>query len=304
MSVSSAPRPQHQRRPAEGATSAGGTDARRLAALQREFDAAATVAEPFRRASTLARVFCVADRAIVLTLDPGRAGGRRLTADGRVPLPDAGSEGLRRSALTTDLPLEPDTEEARLIRLAERRRDPGEPQRSVLATRLRLRGHAFAPVLVGDRVQALLVVDRGHTLRPPAAWPGLATFAHILGLTAERTALRARLTEISTGIQHTLTWPLGYRDARLPGSDPAPTGLMAARPAAGDDRRALTQRETDIIELIVLGCTNHEISDRLHLSPDTIKVNVTRILRKLDAANRAAAAAAYVALRCNDSSAR
>jgi DNA-binding CsgD family transcriptional regulator len=281
----------------DGATSASATEARRLAALQRDLDAAATVAELFQRASTLARVFCAADRAIVLTLDPGRLDAGRLTADRRVPLADAGSEGLRRSALATDLPLEPDTEEARLIRLAERRRDPGEAHRSVLVTRLRLRGHAFAPVLVADRVQALLVVDRGHTLRPPADWPGLAVFAHILGITAERTALRARLSQISAGIQHTLTSPLGCPDARLPESGPTPPGLMTTRAALNDDCRALTQRETDIIELIALGCTNHEISERLHLSPDTIKVNVTRILRKLDAVNRVAAAAAYVALR-------
>lgn len=55
----------------------------------------------------------------------------------------------------------------------------------------------------------------------------------------------------------------------------------------------LTDRELEILYLIANGFSNSEIASILFLSPHTIKVVVTGILRKLGARNRAQAV--YVA---------
>ncbi len=51
----------------------------------------------------------------------------------------------------------------------------------------------------------------------------------------------------------------------------------------------LTPRELEILYLIANGHSNAEIASILFLSPHTIKVIVTSILRKLNAKNRAQA---------------
>ena len=52
----------------------------------------------------------------------------------------------------------------------------------------------------------------------------------------------------------------------------------------------LTQRETDVLHYLCGGYNNKEIADFLFLSPHTIKVYVSAILRKLDVENRTLAA--------------
>lgn len=54
---------------------------------------------------------------------------------------------------------------------------------------------------------------------------------------------------------------------------------------AGRDQ--LTQRELDVVELVVDGLTNAEIAARLFLSEDTVKTHLRRILARLGARNRA-----------------
>lgn len=51
----------------------------------------------------------------------------------------------------------------------------------------------------------------------------------------------------------------------------------------------LTPREVEILYLVANGYSNSEIASILFLSPHTIKVIVTSILRKLSARNRAQA---------------
>lgn len=52
----------------------------------------------------------------------------------------------------------------------------------------------------------------------------------------------------------------------------------------------LTDRESDILKLVVDGLTNREIGDRLHLSEKTIKHYITNILEKLHVRSRVEAA--------------
>jgi DNA-binding CsgD family transcriptional regulator len=53
----------------------------------------------------------------------------------------------------------------------------------------------------------------------------------------------------------------------------------------------LTRRELDVLRLLVDGLTNAQIGRRLYMSPKTVSVHVTAILRKLQATNRVHAAA-------------
>jgi DNA-binding NarL/FixJ family response regulator len=51
-------------------------------------------------------------------------------------------------------------------------------------------------------------------------------------------------------------------------------------------RRALTPRETEVLELVAGGLGNKEIADRLGTAAGTIKIHIQNILEKLDAADR------------------
>jgi DNA-binding NarL/FixJ family response regulator len=52
------------------------------------------------------------------------------------------------------------------------------------------------------------------------------------------------------------------------------------------DKLKLTQRETEVLELLIEGRSNIEIGQQLHLSPRTIEKYVSSLLRKSDLNNR------------------
>jgi DNA-binding NarL/FixJ family response regulator len=58
----------------------------------------------------------------------------------------------------------------------------------------------------------------------------------------------------------------------------------------------LTQRELDILELLVLGKSNREISRQLYLSEKTVKAHLAAVFRKLGVTNRTQAAMAAVGM--------
>ncbi|KKZ12618.1 MAG: hypothetical protein TE42_03975 [Candidatus Synechococcus spongiarum SP3] len=59
----------------------------------------------------------------------------------------------------------------------------------------------------------------------------------------------------------------------------------------------LTARERQVLQLIVRGYSNQEISRQLHLGPSTVKTHVSHLLDKLDARDRTQAAVRAIALR-------
>jgi LuxR family maltose regulon positive regulatory protein len=52
----------------------------------------------------------------------------------------------------------------------------------------------------------------------------------------------------------------------------------------------LTQREQDVLRLLVAGCTNRQIGKQLYVTEETVKTHVVHILRKLDVTSRTQAA--------------
>ena len=73
--------------------------------------------------------------------------------------------------------------------------------------------------------------------------------------------------------------------SRPPGAAP---GLAAADPDR--IRRALTEREKQILRLVCDGLSNAEIAGRLGISPETVKSELKRIFRKIEVKNRTQAA--------------
>jgi DNA-binding NarL/FixJ family response regulator len=54
--------------------------------------------------------------------------------------------------------------------------------------------------------------------------------------------------------------------------------------------RRLTSREWEVLELLAHGCSTAEIADRLVLSASAVRAHITSVVRKLQVADRAAAA--------------
>ncbi len=53
----------------------------------------------------------------------------------------------------------------------------------------------------------------------------------------------------------------------------------------------LTEREREVLNLLVLGLTNKEIAERLVISPNTVKRHLKAVFAKLGVSTRAAAVA-------------
>jgi DNA-binding NarL/FixJ family response regulator len=74
------------------------------------------------------------------------------------------------------------------------------------------------------------------------------------------------------------------RDAAEPNLAGTPGSMSTSRSAL-----ALSQREREVLALVSRGFTNGEVSQRLFLSPETVKTHLRSIYRKLDVGHRAAA---------------
>ncbi|HYF92481.1 MAG TPA: LuxR C-terminal-related transcriptional regulator [Symbiobacteriaceae bacterium] len=71
---------------------------------------------------------------------------------------------------------------------------------------------------------------------------------------------------------------------------PQPAAAPGPGPVAAPLAEPLTQRELDVLKLIVAGRTNRQIGEELYITEETVKTHVVRILRKLDVTSRTQAA--------------
>lgn len=74
-------------------------------------------------------------------------------------------------------------------------------------------------------------------------------------------------------------------------SPEAAAALVQASAGAPQEDYGLTEREYEVLLLMLDGLTNHAIADRLHVSPMTVKSHVSSVLSKLHVATRTEAVA-------------
>jgi DNA-binding CsgD family transcriptional regulator len=264
----------------------------RIGMLRRKLSATATVGALFARATDLACQELGFARGVIVSVGDGQ-----LRAETSDSLRDPASDRLRRVLLATPVALRPGTIEAELVRLM-RAPHSGRPCASALAEALGLRHHGLAPIVVESRTLAILVVDRDAPALDALDTATLGTFAELTAASLEHLVLRQRQRELAAEMQSvTMSAQALMREmleapTALPSSDGQREAFPLTGPVSTDShalRQRLSERETRIAALLVQGRSNREIAEELILSPETVKANVARILRKLGACNRVAA---------------
>jgi DNA-binding CsgD family transcriptional regulator len=108
----------------------------------------------------------------------------------------------------------------------------------------------------------------------------------VIGIALNRR--RGDFTETERAVLGLLRGPLMAALLRARNRQLAHSALNTTRPAS---LATLTDRETQVLELVALGRTNTAIAHTLEVSPRTIAKHLEHIYRKLGVASRAAAAA-------------
>lgn len=166
--------------------------------------------------------------------------------------------------------------------------------------------YVAAPVMPKGKVIGFLHADRLHSGRTvdeidrDTVW----AFAEGFGYAFERTVLLERMrrqhAEVLRALASADEAARALQDADLDLRKIEPVERSpAARSLAEVQTRVmamLTRREVEVLRLMATGRTNQQIADELVISAGTVKSHVKRVLRKLNATNRAEAASAYVRL--------
>lgn len=270
-----------------------------IPAVQRALAAATTMPDLYAAACDALLDPGGFERAVALDVRGGC-----LVAESLPALAHAPSDLLRRSTLIRTVPITARSAESRVVA------DPygavvaaGDAD-SGLAVRLGLECFVLAAVSPSGRTQAVLVADRAGGGVGTVERAYVAAVAAMLTSACERAVLRMRLEQLASEVQQmsvatqALIAELVHRpiDVELADRSPVAVPLFSSvEAAAGASRRAqLSEREHVIAALLADGLSNRAIAERLVLSPETVKSHVGRILRKLNASNRAEAAARYV----------
>jgi len=79
---------------------------------------------------------------------------------------------------------------------------------------------------------------------------------------------------------------LGMRTTGAKSESPTITEHGITKLAAKSEDFGISQREYEVLELLVAGHSNQEIADQLHISITTVKSHVSSIYQKLDVQRR------------------
>lgn len=182
-------------------------------------------------------------------------------------------------------------------------------------------GYVVAPIVVGGAVVGLVHADAEESGRilTVADRDVVRIFADAIGLIRERMLLDEKMRRYRDRIDHALGSSLSVIDdvVRIPtvlgdhvprthhaaelqddmgfGSERGRSkGMQVGHFARGSRVANLTNREMDVVQLLIEGVSNSEIAVRLTVSESTVKSHVKNVLRKLGATNRAGATARYL----------
>jgi DNA-binding CsgD family transcriptional regulator/GAF domain-containing protein len=169
------------------------------------------------------------------------------------------------------------------------------------------RSYVAAPIMPEGQVIGFIHAD--HRLKPRRVddldRDSLWAFAEGFGYAVERARLADRLRgqgqELRRLLQRTEAVVADYLDAKVElvsgESDAVGASRMSSAILSGPDNTAfsrLSKRELEVLALVGTGASNADIAARLFITEETAKSHVKRILRKLGAANRVAAATMWL----------
>jgi len=175
-----------------------------------------------------------------------------------------------------------------------------------------VRCYVGAPIMPRGRVIGFLHADHHFSGRPvdeldrDALWAFAAGFAYVY----ERAVLLERLREQRDRIEKmtnstaTIVSDLCESDVGVERLD-RDRALVRSRTAAlatggRESHLLLTPREIEVLSLMAAGSTNAVIARELFIAEGTVKSHVKRILRKLNASNRAEAVSRYLRSKIQD----
>jgi DNA-binding CsgD family transcriptional regulator len=281
------------------------SDPDEILAKQHQLKATRSLRDVLAQASNMVRTESAYGRAVFLTVEQGVLSAETLGA-----LDDPASDRLRRAILAEPVQLRPNTVESEFIRAIEAG-GTGEivSRPSVLRARYGLGEFTLGAVIPDYQVLALLVLEAdGHPLGPDDRQRAQRIALQVT-LVLERSILARRVDALSSELRYMIASSNALVDECIDApmtldfeQDKQPVfgqfGRMAARDA--DELRELfTRREWTVAREIVAGKSNREIAASLQLTPGTVKVYVSRVLRKLGATNRAEAVARCYSLIAN-----
>lgn len=264
-----------------------------LVSARKRLRTLATVGELFAQAVEIGRRDFGFDRGLVLS-----AGRSALTASESDPLEDPASDTLRRLVLANPVPLRAHTVEQDLIDGIAH--DPAT-RTSAVREQLGLGQVAIGAITPESQVLALLVLEREQGEVDAVDRAVVSGFAMILAGCVEHVVLRARSVEVSTELRfmsasaQALMAEILEAPVSLPSDEGhGPTFGPGRVDEGARGRMVLSARERQVAALLAEGRSNREIARELVVSPETVKGHVGRILRKLNATNRAEAVARYL----------
>jgi DNA-binding CsgD family transcriptional regulator len=270
-----------------------------VAAIHRRLRARETTGELLAEVADAAPRVCGFARGTIVTPDCGR-----LTALGD-PQGDPAGELLRRRLLAEPAPIQRGSQEHLLLRPgASDEQAAGRP--SALRAAFDLGEVAFGVIAPENDVLALILVERAG---PPAREherAALHAFSDVASVVLERVLLRARVNELTREMRYLTTslQALGAEVLTAPLSLPSAgrhtvtfTGPFGdATSAAGGVGPDFTDRERQVMQRLVQGRSNRQIAEEFVISTETVKLHVSNLLRKLNAANRAEAVGRYLTM--------
>jgi DNA-binding NarL/FixJ family response regulator len=92
-------------------------------------------------------------------------------------------------------------------------------------------------------------------------------------------ALLSAIREVLAG---NIFRPTGQQGARLDDATPVPPSRISVRP----DEVGLTERQAQVLALMVRGLSNRDIADQLELSEGTVKIHATAVFKALGVSSR------------------